>query len=554
MNKKLDEKLLKLRRESEERMAERRAEKLGAKYINLSKTPVNIEALALLPEELARKGRIAAIEKKNEKIAAVAVDSASSETKKAVDYLKSKGFDVSVFIISQSSFIHALDFYKFVSKEKESITGKIDIEKLSKEIKEKKIDSLENIAQVLSEEEFAPRKAAEILDIILQGALANRGSDIHLEPSDKGANLRIRIDGLLHDVFKISKEFYPYLISKIKLLSNLKINISNEPQDGRFTIKFGNHEIEVRVAVAPAQFGEVAVMRLLDPAAINIDLHELGIRDDDLEIVKKELKKPNGMILNTGPTGSGKTTTLYAFLKYKKTPEVKIITIEDPIEYRIEGIEQTQVDETKKYTFADGLKSLMRQDPDIILIGEIRDQETAITSVQSALTGHLVFSTVHANSASGAIPRLLDLGVKAQSIGPALNLIIGQRLVRKICLKCRIPAQISDDLKNKIHLFLEKLPSRINKEKYKDIEIYESKGCPACNNAGYRGRIAIYELLLAGPEIEELILKQAGETEFIKFAESQGMTTLQQDGILKVIEGITTFKEVETVTGPIEWL
>ena len=277
------------------------------------------------------------------------------------------------------------------------------------------------------------------------------------------------------------------------------------------------------------------------------------------------------MVLNTGPTGSGKTTTLYAFLKHKKTSEIKIITIEDPIEYHLEGIEQTQVNDEAGYSFANGLRSLMRQDPDVILVGEMRDKETAEIGIQAALTGHLVFSTIHANSAAAAIPRLLDLGVKPTSIGPALNLIIAQRLIRKLCQNCKIPTEISDDLRIKIEKFLNALPQRVNKENFKEIKIFSAKenGCEKCNNSGYKGRVAVYELLLNDPEyekllkgdtdvklashkeLEELILQQSGESAIKKFSREQGMVTMQEDGILKIISGITDFEEVESATGTI---
>jgi len=275
------------------------------------------------------------------------------------------------------------------------------------------------------------------------------------------------------------------------------------------------------------------------------------------------------MILNTGPTGSGKTTTLYTFLNYKKKPEIKIITIEDPIEYHLDGIEQTQVDDEAGYTFANGLRSLMRQDPDVILVGEIRDKETAEIAIQAALTGHLVFSTLHTNTAAGAIPRLLDLGVKSSSIGPALNLVIAQRLVRRLCESCKMPEEIDENLKIKIENFLNSLPKRVNRENFKEIKIFKPTGCIKCNNTGYKGRVGIFELFLNDPEyekilvnptevglsshktLEELISQQASESIIKKFALEQGMVTMQQDGILKVISGMTTFEEVEGVTGPI---
>jgi len=406
---------------------------------------------------------------------------------------------------------------------------------------------------------------------ILAEAIKLGASDIHFEPTHNFTKLRMRIDGLLYDVFnELKKNFYERLLSRIKLLSGLKINIADETQDGRFTIKFPEKEVEVRVAIAPSEFGEVVVMRVLDPDAINLSLPDLGIRDDDLEIIKNELKRPNGMVLNTGPTGSGKTTTLYAFLKYKKNSEIKIITIEDPIEYHLEGIEQTQVDDEAGYTFANGLRSLMRQDPDVILVGEVRDKETGEIAVQAALTGHLVFSTLHTNKAAGAIPRLLDLGVKASSIGPALNLVIAQRLVRRLCPDCKVAEKVDETLKSKIEKFLAGLSKRVNRENFKEIKIFKPQGCAKCNNLGYKGRVGIYELFLNDPQyeklfidperailsshktLEELISQQAGESTIEKFALEQGMITMQQDGILKAISGMTTLEEVEGITGPIQ--
>lgn len=548
----LEEKLAQIKKEAEERSAQRIADKTGKKYLSISKTPISTEALALIPEETAIKSQTAAIEKKQDKIAVVSVNPETPESQQAIKDIESKGFEVSVFVISPSGFQYILNFYKFIEKKSEEITGKVEIEK-EEAVLAKQLDTLEKIKIFLQKQEFLSSDAGKIFEIVLNAAMANRTSDIHFEPSEIDTKLRFRIDGSLHDIFNFKKEFYPFIISRIKLLSKLKLNVSTEPQDGRFTIRFSNKDVEVRVAIAPAQFGEVVVMRLLDPDAINLDLKDLGLREDDLEIIKKELKKPNGLILNTGPTGSGKTTTLYTFLKFVKNPEIKVITVEDPIEYHLEGIEQTQVDEKSGYTFANGLKSMMRQDPDIILVGEIRDQETAAIGIQAALTGHLVFSTVHANSAAGAIPRLIDLNVKAVSIGPALNLIIGQRLVRRLCKECKVPKPIDDKLKNKINKFLEKLPQRVNKKDYENIQFFDPKGCVACNNTGYRGRVAVYELLESSPEVEELIIKQTGETALHNFAVEHGMTTMQQDGILKVIGGITTFAEVEAVTGEIAW-
>lgn len=548
--KELEDKLAQLRKEGEERAAKKLAVKLNLKYLSLTTTPISVEALTLIPQEVAQKAQIAVIEKKVKKLAAVSINPQGEETKKVIKDLESRGMEVSVFVVSPSGFEYVLSYYKFIGKKAEEITGKV---KIKKAVSAEELNTLEKIKTVLGQQEFLGSNAGDILEVILDSAMATRASDIHFEPSEIDAKLRLRIDGILHDVFIITKSFYPFLVSRVKLLSNLKLNINDESQDGRFTIKFAKKDVEVRVAVAPAQFGEVIVMRILDPDAINLNLSDLGIREDDLEIIMTQLKRPNGLVLNTGPTGSGKTTTLYAFLKNVANSEIKIITVEDPIEYHLGNIQQTQVDEEAGYTFADGLKSIMRQDPDIILIGEIRDKETAEIGIQAALTGHLVFSTVHANSSAGAIPRLLDLGVKVVSIGPALNLVIAQRLVRRLCKNCKIPAPVSDDIKNKIQKFLGNLPARVKKETYKDIKFFEPKGCEACNNTGYKGRIAIYELLAMEPEIEELILKQVGETALHKYAIERGMTTMQQDGILKIIDGLTTVEEIESTTGPLEW-
>jgi type II secretory ATPase GspE/PulE/Tfp pilus assembly ATPase PilB-like protein len=366
--------------------------------------------------------------------------------------------------------------------------------------------------------------------------------------------IRFRLDGLLHDVFRgIPLRNYRGLVSRIKLLSGMKINISGEPQDGRFSIEIGEKEIEMRASIIPSEFGETIVMRVLDPESASVGLGELGLRLDDAMIVEKNLLKPNGLILNTGPTGSGKTTTLYAFLRKLNDPESKIITIEDPIEYRIEGIEQTQVDPSAKYTFAKGLRAIVRQDPDVILVGEIRDAETADIAMQAALTGHLVLSTLHTNDAVGAVPRLVNLGVKPQTIGPALSLVIAQRLVRKLCPSCKSSLDTPPDLKKKIESFLKKLPTRVDRKKYANPVLFKPKGCVQCNNIGYKGRVGVFEFLETGSSFEEAILKEVSENVLKKIAEESGMVSMQEDGILKSLEGITDFEEVERVTGSIAW-
>ncbi len=543
----------KARREAEERDAQRRALQTGTLYIDLSAQPVETDALELIPEERAKETQVATIEKKSDKVVFVAYDPSSEKAKAIIQELEKKGLKLKIFTVSLSSLDRAFDFYKYVAKKTGPITGRIDVDKEKIGMLIQRLTKLAAIKEEIENFDFKKFPTAQILEIVLAGALSNRASDVHFEPSKDAVRLRYRIDGDLREVMdNIKPMIYAHIVSRIKLLSNLKLNVRDEAQDGRFTIGLGTKEIEMRVAVAPSEFGEVIVMRVLDPDALNLTLQDLGLRKDDLQIIHSELKRPNGMILNTGPTGSGKTTTLYAFLKNKRSPEVKIITIEDPIEYHLEGIEQTQVDPEANYTFANGLKSLMRQDPDIILIGEVRDQETATIAIQAALTGHLVFSTVHANQAAGAIPRFLDLGVKPTSIGPALNLVIAQRLVKRLCDYCKKEEKLDAENLKKMEKFIASLSARVDKKEYENIKTYQPAGCEKCSNSGFKGRIAIYELLQVTKEIETLMNKLAGEIEIHDHAVAQGMVTMQQDGVLKVISGITTIDEVEKVTGPVQ--
>lgn len=555
----IQDQLAKMRREAEERDAERRANSYNIKYLAPTKLSVSLEALAIIPEAEAKETGVAAIASKDTKVAVVAIDPKFSKSAQKIEELKKRGFDVNLFVISKSSFDYVLSFYRFVPKQREEITGKVKVGAgLSDEegsFKPEDLDSLAKASKVISSLNDLS-KVSQLFGVILLAALYNKASDIHIEPSEEKVKLRYRIDGNLNDVFSdFSHSLYRSILSRIKLLSNLKINVRDEPQDGRFTINLASKDVEVRVAIAPSEFGEVVVMRLLDPDAIKLTLQDLGFRDDDLEIAKEQLDRPYGMVLNTGPTGSGKTTTLYAFLRHKNTPDLKIITIEDPIEYHLEGIEQTQVDDEAGYTFASGLRSLMRQDPDVILVGEIRDRETAEIAVQAALTGHLVLSTVHANEAAAAIPRLLDLGVKAASLAPALNLLIAQRLVRRLCKFCKAEEEVSEDLRKKIENYVNAMPNRVNKQKYlSELKIYKPVGCEKCNMNGYKGRIGIYELLVVNKNIQELIVKGAGQLAIEEEVKKTDFVSMRQDGVLKVISGITTFQEVEGVAGKIDWI
>ncbi len=551
----IKDQLLKMRREAEERDAERRAKTYNIAYLPPSKVSVNLEALEMVSADRAKETQMAVIAFKDKKIAIVAVDPKYSKTLEGIEELKKQGYLATVYVISVSSLNYVFNFYKFAQVKREDITGRVSVGKDFGNSAKGKIDTIEDIKKVIGEK-VVSGQTSELVDIILSAAMNVRASDIHFEPTQDLGKLRYRIDGNLNDVYNdFTHGIYKSIVSRIKLLSNLKLNVSDEPQDGRFTINLPNKDVQVRVAIAPSEFGEVIVMRLLDPDAINLTLADLGLREDDLKIVEDQLSKPLGMALNTGPTGSGKTTTLYAFLRHKITPELKIITIEDPIEYHLDGIQQTQVDEEAGYTFGSGLRSLMRQDPDIILVGEIRDKETAEIAVQAALTGHLVFSTVHANEAMGAVPRLMDLGVKSASLAPALNLLIAQRLLRRLCKLCKTKEEnISEDLKTKITNYINIIPDRVDKKKYlENIEIYKPVGCEKCNNTGYKGRVGIYELLEINEAMRELITKEASLMEIKQEVKKTDFVTMQQDGVLKVISGLTTFEELEDISGKIEW-
>jgi len=397
-------------------------------------------------------------------------------------------------------------------------------------------------------EKSLDKNISELLEIILMGGLHLEASDIHIEPEEEAVKMRIRIDGVLQDVITVSREIYEPLLSRIKLLSEIKLNITDRPQDGRFTVLMNTLAVEIRTSVLPSEYGESIVLRLLNPKSL-MDLESLGLRKDLLAIFKKEIKKPNGMIIVTGPTGSGKTTTLYAFLKAIHRPEIKIITIEDPIEYHLKGISQTQVAPEKKYDFASGLKSIMRQDPDVILVGEIRDLETAEIAIQAALTGHLVFTTLHTNDAAGTVARLTSLGAKTANIGPAMNMAVAQRLVRKVCPKCRQIKTISGPNFKKIKDGLSNLPkSAQGPELSKKTRIaYAGKGCTSCSSTGYKGRIGIFEAILIDDHMEDFILQNPSIAALKKEAIKKGMATIYQDGLIRVLQNTTTIEEVERV-------
>lgn len=427
-------------------------------------------------------------------------------------------------------------------------SGKIQIEK---DFADQAKDSIKNLTGLQNAIASSMDKdISSLLRCILAGSIFLDFSDIHLEAQEGQAKLRARMDGCLHDVSVFDSKKQSLLVSRLKLLSGLKLNVEDKPQDGRFSVIMPDIEIEIRASTLPTEYGETAVLRILNPKNL-INLEDLGLRKDLYNIFIEEIKKPNGMIIVTGPTGSGKTTTLYAFLKKIRSPEIKIITIEDPIEYHLENISQTQTAPEKGYDFASGLKSIVRQDPDVILVGEIRDTETAETALQASLTGHLVFSTLHTNNAAGTISRLTSMEVQACNIGPAINLIVAQRLVRKICKKCAEPRPASPEEMEKIKKSMEIVPLETSKNypKIEDFIVYGPKGCEHCNFTGYKGRVGIYEAIKRDDDMENFIAKNPTIAELSKKAIEKGMIPMKTDGFLKVLEGKTTIEEVEKAAG-----
>ncbi len=538
--------LNKIRREEEERVAQRRAQKEGYQYVNLSTIPIDRDAVILLSQEEAQEAKAAVIQKIGKRLEMVVFSLENPAAKKLVERLKGQGYILDIFIVSESSLEKAWQVYETYTPPKASLKGSLVV---PKDILQRAQESFKEVG--IFREVISGLKPSDLLYFIIAGAFFARASDIHLEAESNAAKLRYRIDGVLHDIASLKAETYKHLLSRIKILAGLKINVYDTNQDGRFSVSLEDEQgkkkkIDMRVSVLPGSYGETVVIRLLGIAMAKLSIDSLGIRSQPFVLVKEALGKPHGLILTTGPTGSGKTTTLYSFLNYIKRPEINIITIEDPIEYQLPGITQSQVNKEEGYTFAQALRAIVRQDPDVILVGEIRDRETADTAIQAALTGHLVFSTVHTNDAAGAIPRLRDLGADEKSLATALNLVIAQRLVRKLCPYCKESYEPSPEERQKIEDELKLLNNRDEIPKLE--KLYRPKGCEKCLGLGYWNRIGIFELFTMTPELEKLILGRATHTEILDFLRKHGFITMKQDGYLKAVEGVTSLEEVERVT------
>lgn len=540
------------RRKEEENRARQLSSKLGLPYLNLLITPIEPEALALVDEKRAKEAELAIIKKVGENDIHVAVhNSEKEETKNIIAELNARNFKTHLIIVSPHSLEKAWRLYKELAGETKEITGRVNVSTdLLKKIREE-IKNIDDIRKKI--QQTITTDASKIVEMVMAGALSTDASDIHLETKETEYLLRYRIDGLLRDVASVPLKNGRLLLSRIKLLSEMKLNVHDVAQDGRFTVRLNATDIENRVSIIPGAYGENVVIRILNPEALKPTLKDIGLRQDLLEIIEEELDRPDGMFVTTGPTGSGKTTALYAFLKTKTSPDVKIITLEDPIEYHLPGIVQTQVESERGYTFASGLRAILRQDPDIILLGEIRDKETAETAVQAALTGHLVFSTLHTNDAAGAVPRFLELGAHAATLANALNLLMAQRLIRKICPNCKEELKADRQTIDKIKKHLKGVPKKLLPVDIdKPFSLYQGNGCATCDNTGYKSRSGIFELIRVDHQMELIISKGPSHAEMLDIAIKNGFISMYQDGLLKVLSGMTTVEEVDSVTQPAE--
>lgn len=544
---KQEEKLREFRKKEAEDLAEILSKKYELPYINLFGAPIQADALKTINEPEARESLVAPFKRIGKRLSVAIAAPNNVKTQAALALLEKGGFSVETYMVSHEGLEHVWERYAEISRAEKTQAGVLDISPDDLAEFMEKVKSFGDVAVVTKNTINDPTiHTSRVLEVIIAGALSTSASDIHVEPEEKRIRLRYRLDGVLMDITFFDFNTYNLLLSRIKLISGLKLNVKDAAQDGRFSIKTEKADIEIRTSILPGAYGESIVLRVLNPKSILVPFEELGIEERLKAVLENELKKPNGMILTTGPTGSGKTTTLYAFLQKVYTSDVKIVTIEDPIEYHLEGITQTQTKREAGYTFASGLRSALRQDPDIMMVGEIRDSETAATAINAALTGHLVFSTLHTNNAAGTIPRLIDLGVDAKVLSASLNIFMAQRLVRKLCEECKQEVEPSAEERKLIEKVLATI-TRKGVALSQIRKIYHAAGCDACNNTGYRGRIGVFEGILMDDAIDAVAITHPNENEIRKAAAPQDLLTMTQDGILKVISGVTSLDELSRV-------
>lgn len=545
----LQEKMKELQLAGVEADVQAHAQQLSMAYINLEGFPIGPETLSLLSEDQAKEMQAICFFKNDDQLRLGLVNPDHPGVHELVAALQRSHADLhlALYLISVQSFTKAFKLYAALPKTLPPNLGvritEADLLRYQKELQGFS-DLQTKLQDVNMTEAFA---------MIIALAMSNNASDVHIEAEEQQVNVRYRIDGILQAVANVPKEVWPRLISRIKGLAGLKINVNAIPQDGRITIVMKKDKLDIRVSTLPSAYGESVVMRLLTGKESGLEFEQLGLRGRALKELTEELKRPNGMIITTGPTGSGKTTTLYAFLNTLNTAERKIITLEDPVEYRIKGLVQSQIDHSKDYTFAKGLRAILRQDPNVVMVGEIRDLETAEVAIQAALTGHLMLSTIHTNDAAGAIPRFLSMGVKPFLLAPALNAVIGQRLVRKIHDQCKIPEVLTEEMKFKVDGLLKTVPAnapeKASMPAEADWKFYKGQGCTACHGTGYKGRLGIYEVFTMNPDIEQMILQEnVSDSRMREIMHTAGFVTMAQDGLLKALDGITSVEEVFRVT------
>ncbi len=539
-----EERKIKTAHESEEEdIARILSEKYGFGYTDLSVVAVKVGALRLIPEKKARAAEAVAFDKVAKKVSLAIHNPNNSALTSIINDLEERDYIVTKYLVSEKSLEKAYTRYADLSFASESKVGIFDISsadlaKLSKELSS--VSSIRTfIEKTTSQKETS--KVSRLLEYILAGAFSSRASDIHLEPEEKKIRLRFRIDGILTEIASFDTELYRLIDSRIKILSGLKLNIHDRAQDGRFSVVLQEIEIEIRVSLIPNSYGESYVLRILDPRATQTSFESLGISSKLFARLEKEIKRPHGMLLTTGPTGSGKTTTLYAFLRKVQSPEIKVITIEDPVEYHLDGIVQTQV-AGEKYTFSSGLRSIVRQDPDVIMVGEIRDNETAGIAIQAALTGHFVFSTLHTNDAAGTFPRFADLGIDPKEFASAISVSMAQRLVRRLKPDNRKQVPLSDEQKRLVEKVLSTVEDTSLLPDSTDMTWVPEK--VTGDDTGYHGRVGVYEAVFMDDELGEFLRDNPNESDIAKRALKQGYLNMAQDGIVKALAGETTLDEV----------
>lgn len=532
-----------INRELQEKATLKRAQELKIPYVNIAKTPINPDFLKSIDFVDAQNGRIIPFFKVGKKLRVAVEDNENPQTIAVINKLQEQGLEILINFASASGIDDALEKYQAVQNYK-----KIDIvenvEQESIETYDKEIENLSELPKKL--ESMTAEQALNMLNI---GAMKTGASDIHYEPARETVVVRFRIDGILNKVFELNPKLYKNISNQIKYESKMQLNVYSVPQDGRYSFDFNSKAIGVRVSSLPTPFGESFVCRFLVGGEKQLTFEQLGFQGNAFKKLENCTKISQGMILVTGPTGSGKSTTLYSMLTKMNTPENKIISLEDPVEYNIDGVTQSQIDEKNGYTFASGLRSVLRQDPDIVMLGEIRDLETAQTASQAALTGHIVLSTLHTNSAIETIPRLINMGLPAFMVAPAIDTIIAQRLVRKVCPDCVGSEPITASEKLEFEKVMQVLEN-VNKAAVVPIPTSTPKivGCNLCSNTGYKGRLVVSEVISISSEMKDLILNNSSSIKLIMAARKEGMITMREDGYLKVAQGLTTLDEVYRAT------